>query len=792
MENMKNSAERIRKYLSITLLAIISFSFTGLNAQNESSVRGTIIEEKSKQPVPFATVCLMDHSTDSDPVNAATISDENGAFRLGSLKPGKYILQVRSIGYKTGSRSINIEAPGILDAGVIRLQDTTLLIEEAVVVGKRPAGKTEEDKTVYFINSKILGATGNAPGMLRHIPGIQVDLKQNIYLEGSRDILIYVNGIERDESYIGQLDPALIEKIEIMNTPPSVYDGDVEGVINIVLKKDKNAGISGKFFTDIPTSKSIVYSFPTASLNYGYNNLNLHLSYNGEINYEDIDETTYREVRKGTLETDITSIQQVRQKNLSHNLHYGFDYFLSSRDIINLYGSYNPYSWEQDGNVMIETTGMENHNWNLLKDETDRNINTYNSLYYKHLFNEKGNEISIDISRSSILSRNTTTYLNEEETGIPAYKNTQKPEQNSSTIKIDFKSPIGHKFSISTGTKARFKTMHDDSNDFTYRQQIFALYGIMGYKHMKNDFNIGVRAEKSVWEDMNEAGKSISSFLPYASFSHKINSRQSLGFSYRRSIDRPSIYLLNPYSYKDDPYTISKGNPLLDPELRNNLYLEHSIQFHGNYLSSRLFYSKAKDAINKLLILNDTSAFETRMHNLGNIHRYGIKLSGSFNFGPLTINSNIQLYKISTHGNDLARAHDIENRSDMVLESSLSSILSLKNNFAFSAIFQYSTPEINIQEKTFCDPLYFISLDKSFKNNIKAGIMTALPFKKSLVYQGSEIEEADFSSYYTGNLKLPVVPVMFRISYQFNAGKERTFIKRDKVEVEKKMKSGLK
>jgi len=68
-----------------------------------------------------------------------------------------------------------------------------------------------------------------------------------------------------------------------MNTPPSNYDGNVSGVINIVLKTENDTGFSGHFFTEIPTSKSIVYSFPNYRIQYGFKKVTLFTSYNGEI-----------------------------------------------------------------------------------------------------------------------------------------------------------------------------------------------------------------------------------------------------------------------------------------------------------------------------------------------------------------------------------------------------------------------------------------------------------------------------------------------------------------------------
>lgn len=103
---------------------------------------------------------------------------------------------------------------------IIYPADSTTFLKETVVFAERLKGKKENGKTVFFINNTILSASGSSPDVLRHIPGIQVDLKQNISLEGSTNILLFVNGKERDKSFISQLNPSQIDKVEVLNTPP--------------------------------------------------------------------------------------------------------------------------------------------------------------------------------------------------------------------------------------------------------------------------------------------------------------------------------------------------------------------------------------------------------------------------------------------------------------------------------------------------------------------------------------------------------------------------------------------
>lgn len=778
--------------LLLGLLLVFQLNSINLFAQNTSSITGKVVEAKNNEPVPFATICLIDISDTVLQQMRGTISDDNGNFTIDQIQNGKYNLQVSSIGFKNASKTFNIASSEVIDAGTFSLKDSSLLIAETVITAERIKGKSETDKTIYYINNKILSATGNSPDLLRHIPGVQVDLKQNISIDRNPNILLFVDGKERDKSFISQLNPSQIDKIEVINTPPLNYDGNASGVINIVLKKEKIAGISGHIFSEIPTSESVVYSFPTFSLNYSHNKINLYTLYNGEINYEDIDEITNRQIFENSSITDISSVQQVMQKNLSHKFHYGIDYHLTDRDIINYYGFYNQYSYEQDGDAVVKSTGNIDNNWEAQKQETDLNRNIFNSLYYKHMFNDKGKEIALDFSNAYIRSENHVAYSNNKGDGSLIHTNTENPKQTATSMKIDFSTPFNEKFKLNTGVKVKIQDMDDSTSDrFSYNEQIYALYGALNYKKPNFDFNIGLRVENAKTELNKSRNKSINSFLPYAAFHYKVNEHNDLYLSFRSSVNRPSVYLLNQYTYTDNPYSIRKGNPLLKPEMKSRLQLEHSIRFKSNYISLRFFYETRTYAINNLTYLNESNLFETQVQNLGSIHQYGSQLTGALKIGMLTISPSFRLYNQSTFGNSLAKQNGIENKNNLVFASDISGILSFKNDFALSVIFQYETAKENIQDNMYDEALYFISLDKKFKKNLKVGIVSALPFAKNFTYQGADINAPNFSSSYNGNLKLPTIPLMFRVSYQFATGMNRANIKREKENVDTRPKQGF-
>jgi outer membrane receptor protein involved in Fe transport len=781
--------KRIRS-IKFMLLVVVIVSFKGIYAQEKQSITGRLTEVKSNKPVSFATVSLI-KASDSK-IIGGSMSNEKGLFTISPVIPGNYILKVSNIGFKAVSRNIEVVNAGVTDAGTILLQDTSIMLAELFIVGERIKAKSESDRTIFNVTGKMLDVSNTGSDLLKLIPGVQIDLMQNISLEGSYDILILVDGKERDKNFVSQLTPDRIDRIEVISAPPSNYDGNVTGAINIVLKKNRDSGIIGHILAELPVSSSLVYAFPSYSLNWGLKEFNLYTSYSGQLTYLDLHESTSRSFWYENDSTKITLNQDLRQKEWSHRFHYGFDYFLNDRDQFNFYAYYNPFSHELDGNVDTQISGTINDHMKSVKEDTDINTSTFYSLYYKHNFNKKGSEITADISNYFLRAENLTSYYySGSDENMFSKEYAVKPKQNVFSLRIDYKTDFLDKFIFSTGVKAKLQKSQDRYNEFEYDENIYAVYGNIIYKKGKIDLSFGMRSEKSVSELKDAFKRPFLSFLPNTSFRYKLTSKQSIHLSYNRTIKRPNIYQLNPFSSLSDPYTLSKGNPFLKPEFPGSLFLEHSIQFNGNYLASRLFFNRTTDNINYLMLINDTNAFELQVQNLGSISQSGLQLSGTFKIRFLTLNPYLKLFDLHTSGNTLAKYYSIENKHRMGLESGISAIASFKYDIACSLTLQYSSAKYGIQGSSFSDVLYFLSLEKTCRQKIKLGIVSAMPFTKSFTYNGSKISGANFQSSYEGNIAMATIPFWFKLGFQFNSGKSRNKINREKEEIDNVLKKGF-
>jgi hypothetical protein len=763
--------------LHFMFLALCIAGITGLYAQEKPSIKGKLIDIKSNENVSFASVALI-KATDSSPVGG-TISDDNGVFIINPAPTGNFKLYISAVGYKPVIKDISVITTGVVDEGTIYLQDTAIMIKETVIVGDRVKAKSEPDKTIFFMTKKMLDASSTGIDVLKMIPGVQIDLMQNILIEGSRNIRIFVDGKERDASFISQLNPNQIDKVEVINKPSSNYDGNATGAINIILKKEKNSGISGQVYAEIPTSGKQIFLRPTYSLNFGYNKLNLYTSYKGEFTYLEIHEETNKKQFNDDGNIEFNSNQYVYQKNWSHRFNYGFDYFINDHSQFNFFAFYNPYSRELDGYADSKISGIAESYWKAKKEDTDRNHSTFYSMYYKHDFEKEGRALTFEMNNYNLKADNSTQYTPVETDYVQSARiNAVRPQQNELSAKLDYVSPW-NKINFGTGMKAKYKLLQDRNiPDFNYTEEIFAAYTTIDYKHAKYDINLGGRAEQYVTILENNFNHTGLSFFPHFSFNFKLSSRQNFQAAFNRSIIRPDIYQLNPSISVDDPYTVTRGNSLLEAEFLNTFLLEHSVQFKGNLISSRAFINILNNSIEDLTFINDTNAFETQVNNLGKINQIGMQFSGTIKWGIATFNPYVRAYHLRTYGNNLAKQHEIKEKHYLGIDGSLSAILSFRHELSLSMVIQYESPTNNVQGKFYSGALYFLSLEKTFKQKFKVGIVSALPFTKNFIYRGSEVNGPDFYSRYNGYVNVSQPLCWFKVSYQFNSGKSRDNINR--------------
>ncbi len=774
-----NNLSQQKRILLLFLITLISFNHT---KGQSGIIFGKIKNINTDQPVMYAAVSI--HNQNDSSVHLSTITNDEGIFSIDQVKNGLYYLKASCLGFNESViKNIHINSnQQKYDCKTIELEEKSFLIEEIQVTANRARGKSNNEKTIYTVKSEMANVSNSGTELLKHIPGIQLDLKKNIYLDGKSDIIILVNGKERDKGFLDQLNSEKIDRIEVSVGSSSKYDADAAGTINIILKKEENQGLGSNLNLELPLTSSAIFINPSYSFSYGKRKLNLFLNYTGGFHYFDIESNRKYNTFSNNEDFDISNNSVLNQKNWNHRINLSIDYSINKKNSLTFYSYYNPYKSEFDGTTKSEIISSDNiqSNINYSNNEKDRNTANLYSLFYKHSFDNNSSELTIDLSFYNFKGNSNYSVWNISKTGnynyLPSdsteYCTKYHPDRFSHYIKLDYTTIINDKIKMDLGSKYMYSNYKNrNSNDFNYFRKNLAAYCMFTHNYKKIKTTLGFRGEflNAFLED--ELNKNYYSILPYFVISYNITKNHNLKLSYKRSTFSPGLYDLNSAIIANDLYSVQTGNPGLVIGYNNIFALEYSTQIKTSYLAFQGYYELKKDNIQDIGEYTSEGLILFTPENIERETNYGLKLSGSLSLLKafhLVPYFKVYRYKIKDNANLFYQS----NKSGTSIDASLSAIIAFKHDLSVSFMYQYASTNYFIQNRTFTDDLYFFGIDKKFGNNMKVGLAAALPFKNSFTYYGNKYNAENFNFNQEENITFSIFPFWFKFSYSFNSGKK--------------------
>jgi hypothetical protein len=770
---MKTLNNLYSKKIVVLLLAMLVISSASGN-----SLKGRLQDGSTTGALSFASIAIFDSTVTH--LSGGTTTCPDGYFNLQIPAGEVYTVRFSSIGYKTVFLPIDMRQEQNLDLGVVMLWPAEYMLEQVVVEAQQIRGQAAGGSVTYLVNKNMKAASHTGLDVLRMIPGVHLDVRQNISLEGNADVIILVDGRERDRSYLNQLQVSQIEKIDVISTPSSQYNAS--GMISITTRKDSNRGMQGQVYAEIPVSEKEMFIFPSYSISYGQGKFNWFTSYNGEMLRFSIVEKYHRNLYDRNEQ--IESRQEVIQNSWSHKFHLGSDYFASRRSQLNFYGWYNSSSHEHDGRVQVQHSDKGAMEWK--RDDDDLNQSGYVSMFFRHLISpEKGHEINAYFDLYGHSGRNSTMLLS----GEDALAGATHARHLNQSARIHHILPLMKGMKTLSGLEYRNRRLWDKSQlNFNQQSELLALYSVLQFQYNRFDVNAGVRGESIRFS----RDRMISKLLPEFAAAFRISSAQMIRFSHRGFIQWPGIYQMNPARQYEDAFSIFAGNPMLKPVSRNNTSLEFNQRIGHHLLSARLFHHFTRDVINMLMLPGEDGAFYLTRENLGDIRHTGLQLSGAAGLGKWGgIQPFVSVFDARTRPGERGRAKGVVERRQWALNAGASAFAALGKGYVAAIQLKYASPLNNLQDNYFEGMQYFLSLEKSFAGNFKAGIVSAMPLTRKYTYRGSETQTSEFHDYSTGQIQMSAIPVWFKFSWQFQSGQKRAAISRSTEAPEEKRSKGF-
>ena len=237
-------------FIMSLLLAQHSHGSHGHGHDNGCELFGTVVDSLTILPIEYASISLLDMKNE---IITGGVTNADGKFYIHEIKPGKYLVRIEFMGFKTVSIpdvKLSFRENKIKDLGQISLVSSALELEVIKVIDDKPIFEFETDKMIYNSSDDIIADSGTAEDVLNKVPMVTVDQDGEVALRGNPNVKILVNGRPNRTGEGGKsvdnIPASLIDKVEVITSPSAKYDPDgMAGIINIVLKKGKYEGLNG-------------------------------------------------------------------------------------------------------------------------------------------------------------------------------------------------------------------------------------------------------------------------------------------------------------------------------------------------------------------------------------------------------------------------------------------------------------------------------------------------------------------------------------------------------------------
>lgn len=350
------------KKIHLLWVVLLTFFTLPVWAINVADFKGKVTDATTQEPLVGATVYISD-------LKATTTTNANGEFTFKNIpSKGKFLVEVRYVGYKTAAQQIDLSA----NNGVsFALEQSVIESAEIVVTGTPYSANSRTNSlAVVTVNREKLAQSGgtNIIDAIAKVPGVsQVTTggaisKPSIRGLGYNRVLTIVDGAREEAQQWGdehgvEVDQFAAARIEVLKGPASLLYGSdaLGGVINII---DDLVPAAGEFHGNFTTAYNTNNGLSASSLMLQGNTNGF--VYRGRVSYKNAYGFSYKDKtvpNSGFNETNVSGM-------LGLNKTWGYAHLSLSRFNTNVGlveegpnadGNY----LDEDGNVITNSQARE-------------------------------------------------------------------------------------------------------------------------------------------------------------------------------------------------------------------------------------------------------------------------------------------------------------------------------------------------------------------------------------------------------------------------------------------------
>lgn len=668
MKRIKRNQVRfiILNKLTPLVALIIGFgSFYG-NAQSQVELSGQIKDQETKENLLYSKITVLNAE---DSIICGGISDEKGFFKI-PVNRGVYKLVISSYGYHNDTVATGpMREDNFL--GVFKLNKDVLNITAIEVSASTRMERL--DKDVQVVTEELRKGATAAKDVLGKITGITYDdYSGTLKVDGDEKIMILVNGVEKSQEYIQNLDPNRLLKVETTRDPGGRYG--LEGytaILNIILKTNYTGTevyMEEMQLVDINTDRNNLQYLIGAfggTYNYTRDNLNVYAGIQLQRKQFEITKETRTEYADGLVILENAETTDANAFNLEYEARYnlGFDYRINPKHILSFESNIKalPMSNERTSFKYLtevysnDTTLTDSYGFNATGNS--KKWDTYNSLFYIGEFN-KFNKLNINFTYS-----NYGDFVIDEtwQEGAYSREETGVNKKQYTRFYAEFDHVFSPKMNIQFGYGNTWRELNNSydvnqtdlisgerfnsNNEFQLTDMRHKMYSNFMWKMTeKLGMRVGLATETSAPRAADQQFN-YQILQPLFDLKYDISKKMNIKFKYRVSSDYPSIAQTNPFVSQVSPRITSIGNPFLKPSTTHQL----SIRFNGfrGLLAFEPYLHYSNNTIATTGELGTDNIFDYRFENADSYQRVGGKLNIKKYFKKvnLLVKSNLEVFQ---------------------------------------------------------------------------------------------------------------------------------------------------
>ncbi len=242
----------MRQFFTFALI-VLSPIFLFSQKANKATLRGTVYDKATTQPISFATVKL-------EGASLGTSTDINGFFSLADIPPGNYKVVISYLGYDDFATDITLDK-GEIEFLNASISESTTTIGEVVISGKKQQAREEVQVSKLQVTPKQIRSLPSAGGQadiaqyLTVLPGVIFtgDQGGQLYIRGGSPVQnrILLDGMTiynpfHSIGFFSVFETELIRNVDVLTGGFNAdYGGRISAVVDVKTREGNRKRLSG-------------------------------------------------------------------------------------------------------------------------------------------------------------------------------------------------------------------------------------------------------------------------------------------------------------------------------------------------------------------------------------------------------------------------------------------------------------------------------------------------------------------------------------------------------------------